>query len=155
MTKHVGAFIASNGLKYILVRTTMTSKIGNVTVFHVRGNELDKITKSSDKRWPELFFGFEPCHCELDSADIPRAVREAVGLPLKGTVKINSHTETSGEMGSMYNHMGRDVMMHGGHHADASGEMGSMYNRMDSKFSGSSNPAAGFSRGAAGFTDMA
>lgn len=142
--KHVGAFVSSGGTKYIIVRTEGSSNVGNVTVYHVDGNTLNRINSSSDARWPELFFGFEPCHCTLKVDEITPRVREAVGLV--GTVTINSH------MGGMYNHMG-DVMMHGGHHAD--GDMGGMYNRMDSKFSGSSNPAAGFSRGAAGFTDMA
>jgi len=151
--KHVGAFVSSGGTKYIIVRTEGSSNVGNVTVYHVDGNTLVRINSNRDYRWPKLFYGFEPCHCTLTANDISPAVREAVGLV--GTVTINSHMgghHADGDMGGMYNHMG-DVMMHGGHHAD--GDMGGMYNRMDSKFSGSSNPAAGFSRGAAGFTDMA
>ena len=142
--KHVGVYIEGNR-KYVLVRTEGISRTNNVAVYHYDGDKLNPVTSRRDKRWPHIFFGLEPCECNLKTEDITPEVKAALGVDRNSFISISGMS-----ISGMYNHMGS-------HTGNAMGDMQGMYNHMGSKMSGVD---AGFRRGngAVGnemFADMA
>jgi hypothetical protein len=132
---------------YVIVENT--DYPGKISVYMLKG-ALMRVYSPGSEYWPATYKKYD----YFDSGDkdgqlepylVDGEIKHQLGVyqPHLGISEVFVHGSAAG-----------NIAMHGGHHAD--GDMGGMYNRMDSKFSGSSNPAAGFSRGnGAMFVDMA